>query len=44
MTPWAWKWWRIARSQSADGTLLVDASGEWIRLWGKTWWLAEKRR
>ena len=22
--------------ESADGTLLVDASGEWIRLWGKT--------
>jgi hypothetical protein len=44
MTAWTRKLWRFAWSTTADGTLLVDGDGEWIRLFGRTWYLAEQAR
>jgi hypothetical protein len=43
MMPWRWRFWRLAGGGS-DGTLLVDASGEWFRLFGGVWWLGERKR
>jgi hypothetical protein len=43
MMPWTWHFWRLARGND-DGTTIIDASGEWIRLFGRTWWLMERAR
>jgi hypothetical protein len=38
---WAWKFWRLAVGPN-DGIIITDSSGEWLRLFGQTWWLAKR--